>query len=78
MYRKPLLGVYCGNDPRAIVAFEAWLGRPVDGVLGYTGGASWADYDGSVPWAADLWRALDRRVLWSVPRSCNLACFLEW
>lgn len=64
---RPLLGVYCGNDPKAILQFEDWLGRKVDGILGYTGGADWADYDGSVNWAADLWRAVDRTVFWSVP-----------
>ncbi len=62
-----LLGVFCGNDPRAVMQFETWLGRRVDAVLGYTGGSGWADYDGSVAWASGLWRKLDRRVLWSVP-----------
>jgi hypothetical protein len=64
---RPLLGAYCGNDTDAILQFERWLGRKVDGILGYTGGANWDDFDGSVPWAMDLWSKLDRRVLWSVP-----------
>lgn len=64
---KPLVGVYCGNEPSAVVAFETWLGKPVDGILGYTGGASWADFDGSVGWATNLWDGSDRRVFWSVP-----------
>ncbi len=63
----PLLGVYCGNTPADILQFETWLGRKVDGVLGYTGNASWADYDGSVGWAIGNWSGLDRRVFWSVP-----------
>ncbi len=63
----PLLGVYVGNSTDGILAFETWLGRPVDGILGYTGNASWADYDGSVGWAIGLWDELDRRVLWSIP-----------
>jgi hypothetical protein len=62
-----LLGVYCGNSTSDVTQFEGWLGRQVDGILGYTGNASWSDYDGSVGWAAGLWAALDRRVLWSVP-----------
>ena len=62
-----LLGVYCGNKPEDVSAFEIWLGHPVDGVLGYTGANGWADYDGSVSWAAGLWRPLNRRVLWSIP-----------
>ena len=63
----PLLGVYCGNSPQAVAEFESWLGRDVDGILGYTGGASWADFEGSVGWATDLWKDSDRRVFWSVP-----------
>jgi hypothetical protein len=62
-----MLGVYTGNDPKEITDFEQWLGRRVDGILGYTGGASWADYDGSVGWAVGVWAPLDRPVLWSVP-----------
>ena len=63
----PLLGVYTGNDPNGIRAFETWLGDPVDGILGYTGDASWADYDGSVGWAMGVWNPSNRPVLWSVP-----------
>jgi len=62
-----LLGVYVGNTPADVTKFETWLGHPVDGVLGYTGNASWDDYDGSVGWATGLWKDLDRRILWSVP-----------
>jgi hypothetical protein len=64
---RELLGVYCGNTPSEVTQFESWLGRNVDGILGYTGNADWSDYDGSVGWAVGLWGALDRRVLWSVP-----------
>ncbi|MFI5306311.1 MAG: glycosyl hydrolase [Polyangiales bacterium] len=63
----PLLGVYCGNSVADVQQFETWLGRPVDGILGYTGNASWSDYDGSVGWAVGLWGAIDRKVFWSVP-----------
>jgi hypothetical protein len=59
--------VYVGNDPSDVTQYESWLGQPTDGILGYTGNASWSDYDGSIPWAAGLWAPLDRRVLWSVP-----------
>lgn len=62
-----LLGAFVGNDVAGIQQFENWLGRHVDGILGYTGNANWADYDGSVGWAASLWSAIDRPVLWSVP-----------
>ena len=64
---RQLLGEYNSNSPERVLQFENWLGRRVDGILGYTGHANWADYDGSVGWAFELWKQLDRRVLWSVP-----------
>jgi hypothetical protein len=64
-----IVGAYVGNSTQSVLDHEAWLGKAVDAVLGYTGAASWADYDGSVGWAAgaSMWGALDRRILWSVP-----------
>jgi hypothetical protein len=62
-----MLAVYVGNTPSDVSAFETWLGRPVDCVLGYTGQADWQDYDGSVGWAAGLWRGINRKILWSIP-----------
>jgi len=67
MTGKDLLGIYCGNSVSDVQQFESWLGRPVDGILGYTGNASWSDYDGSVGWAVGLWGGIDRTVFWSVP-----------
>jgi hypothetical protein len=64
---RPMVGVYVGNDAAGVGRFESWLGHPVDAVLGYTGNASWEDYDGSVGWAVGLWKDVDRRILWSVP-----------
>ncbi|HMN38944.1 MAG TPA: glycosyl hydrolase [Hyphomicrobium sp.] len=62
-----LLGVFCGNSPDEVKEFEVWLGKKVDGVLGYIGQESWEDFEGSTYWAVDLWSHIDRRVLWSVP-----------
>ena len=73
---KPILGVYVGNDPTAVLQYEKWLGKPTDGILAFTGDANWQDYDGCVPWAMSLWSQFDRRVLWSVPlipKGANLA-----
>ncbi len=56
-----MVGVYCGNDPGAILQFEGWFGRKVDGIPGYTGGASWEDYDGSVPWVITPYLESTRR-----------------
>ncbi len=64
---RGIVGIYCGNVAADVSQFETWLGRPVEGILGYTGNADWNDYDGSVGWAVGNWEALDRRVLWSVP-----------
>jgi hypothetical protein len=63
----PLNGVYCGDSVADVQQYETWLGRRTDGILGYTGNASWMDFDGSVGWAANLWSAIDRPVFWSVP-----------
>lgn len=60
-------GVYDGNDPDDVLAYETWLGKQTEGILGYTGDASWADYDGSVGWAIGVWKTIDRPVLWSIP-----------
>jgi hypothetical protein len=64
---RGILGIYCGNVAADVTQFETWLGRPAEGILGYTGNADWTDYDGSVGWAVGNWKVLDRRVLWSVP-----------
>jgi hypothetical protein len=74
---KPLVGAYCGNSVDGIKQFEQWLGRPVDGILGYTGNANWEDYDGSVGWAVGLWGAIDRTVFWSVPLIANGATLAQ-
>ena len=72
----PIWGVYTGADLKDFADYEHWIGKPAGAILGYTGQASWADYDGSVPWAMGLFSKLDRRVLWSIPlipKGANLA-----
>jgi glycosyl hydrolase family 26 len=64
--KPPLLGVFVGNTPEDVPAFERWLGREVDGVLGYTAGTSWMEI-GDPGWFIELWSRLDRPVFWSVP-----------
>jgi hypothetical protein len=71
------LNVYAGTDVDAILQFEGWLGRRVDGVLGFIGDRDWDDFDGSVEWAMDEWRQLDRPVYWSVPLIPNGGATLE-
>jgi hypothetical protein len=63
-----ILGVYGANSPSAIREFESFLGRDVDAIHGVVGGANWWDFTQSANWAAnDLWKGIDRPVLWSVP-----------
>lgn len=65
---RPLLGVYVGNDAQSVRQFEAWLGRPVDAVLGYTSDESWNSPDPG--WQIDMQQYLGgtgRPVLWSIP-----------
>jgi len=73
---SPIWGVYVGNDVKYVTQYEQWLGRPTDAILGYTGDAQWADYDGCIGWAMGVWAPANRRVLWSValmPRNATLA-----
>lgn len=69
---EPILGVKVdGRDGPSFLAslaqFESWLGRPVGGVLSYSGIASWRDYEGSLSNGAGYWSKVDRPVLWSIP-----------
>ncbi len=75
---KPIWGVYLGNDldGSALRAYEKWLGQPAGGILGYTGDASWQDFDGGPHWAMSVWAKDGRRVLWSIafiPKGASLA-----
>lgn len=70
--RAPILAVKVdGRDAESFLAnfaqFEKWFGRPVDGILAYSGMSNWKDYEGSVGWAAGFWVKADRPVLWSIP-----------
>ncbi|WP_132251202.1 glycosyl hydrolase [Methylobacterium segetis] len=62
------LGIHSSNDPAAVRAFEAWLGRPVDLISQHTGEASLKDFAGSPGWFANtVVNAVDRPAVWSVP-----------
>lgn len=65
--KRPLPGPYCANHPEDVLTVERRLARKVGGILGYTGGANRAGFDGSVAWAVGLWGKIDRRVFSSVP-----------
>lgn len=63
-----ILGVYAANSPADVLKFDSLLGRDVDAIHGVVGMANWWDYKQSANWMAnDLWKDLDRPVLWSVP-----------
>jgi Glycosyl hydrolase family 26 len=61
------LGVYVGNSSERLEQFEAWMGCRVGQIHAVTGDANWLDYTASAPWTANIWRNVDRPVLWSVP-----------
>ena len=61
-----LLGVFAGNDPPAVKAFEAWLGRRVDFITVYTGDTSWEDFGRGPAYECDLLGSLGRPLNWSV------------
>ena len=63
----PRLSVYVGNKPTDLLAFEKWLGRPVDAHQVHSGEANWDDWSNSIGWQVSLWKAIDRRILWSIP-----------
>jgi len=73
---KTILGVYVGNNSAEVKAFESWLGKPVDAVLGYTSYnlAQWEGKEsgsGHPGWQISsnlpYLGSSGRRVLWSIP-----------
>ncbi|MFC4168921.1 glycoside hydrolase family 26 protein [Teichococcus aestuarii] len=62
------LGVYLGNRPQDLPAFEEWLGREVDNIHVVSGFQSWADLIDSTRWnARELWHETPRDHQWSIP-----------
>jgi hypothetical protein len=59
--------VYVGNDVPDLAAYEAWLGRPTDGVQLFSGRNGWADWSDSIGWLADRWKGVARTPYWSIP-----------
>jgi hypothetical protein len=59
------LGVFIGNDKQALGSFETLVGRPVDGVLGYTGSHTWEDADPG--WQIANLGTAGRDIHWSIP-----------
>jgi beta-mannanase len=67
MPKGPMLGVNLGNHgPKAIDAYEQWLGRKVDFIQVHTGRRGWPDYTGSVRFGGELYRNT-RTIHWSMP-----------
>lgn len=72
-----LLGVHNGNDPKVVLQFEAWLGRPVDVHSQFLNEDSWDDFDRSVDWALGLFPDLPRQMVWSIPLLAKGATLAE-
>jgi beta-mannanase len=61
------LGLKVPSDtPAGVTQFEQWLGRPVDGYLGYVDGSSW-ERMADPTWELGNLGSMDRRVFWSFP-----------
>ena len=73
----PLFGVYAGNEPAAVKAFEAWMGRRVDFITVYTGEASWDDFDSGPVYEYTRMGDLGRLLNWSIPLIPAQATLLE-
>jgi len=63
---KPIFSVFNDGMVKGLEQYEQWLGRPSDGILRYSGDRDWADYQGSIGWAAGVFKNVDRRPLYSV------------
>ncbi|GAA0584699.1 hypothetical protein GCM10009416_23860 [Craurococcus roseus] len=61
------LGVFIGNLPADLKQFEGWLGKPVDGVLGFTGSQSWGDADPGWQLTSGFLGGTGRHINWSIP-----------
>lgn len=66
-HAAPALVVSVGNDPADLATFEAWLGRPVDGVQLFVGQKDWDDWLNSLGWIMGRWQDSGRELYWSVP-----------
>jgi hypothetical protein len=68
---RAIQGVFVGNESASVAAFEKWLGKPVEAVLGYTSGGTNGDWNTPDPgWQIDMQEYLGgskRRILWSIP-----------
>jgi hypothetical protein len=64
-------GVNIGNDPSALVEYEAWVGRDVEWVGLSTGRASWSDWTTSLGSLLNAWKGTDVDIRWSIPMFSN-------
>jgi Ca2+-binding RTX toxin-like protein len=61
------LGVFIGNNPSDLQQFESWLGKPVEGVLGFTGSQNWSDADPGWQLSSSFLGGAGRHINWSIP-----------
>lgn len=66
-----LTGIFYGNDLNDLKQAESWLGGHVGIIAAQTGRANWADWIGSIGWAASLIKGVDSQVRWSIPLIVN-------
>ncbi len=61
------MGVFVGNDPSSVTAFENWVGAPVEFLAAHTGQANWSDWTNSISWMADQFKNQTANLTWSIP-----------
>lgn len=61
------MGIYVGNDPDSVAAFENWIGEPVQFLAAHTGQADWTDWTNSISWLADQFQHESATLTWSIP-----------
>jgi hypothetical protein len=62
----PLEVAFVGDTTAELAQFEAWLGRPLDGVFVSTYGNDWTEYESLRRTRIARWAAVDRRIFWTI------------
>jgi hypothetical protein len=75
---EPLLGVFGGNSMESVLAFEKWLGRPVDQILCTVDYQKWENYRYAEWLSKTVYgQRGDRRLVYDVPIIINGATYAE-
>lgn len=64
-----MTGVYVGNTPASVTAYEDWFARDVDSVLVFTSENYWENWQSTLGWlkGGAVFGSVDRPLVWSIP-----------